>query len=380
MKTESIVKKRYADGANAQEAALCCPVDYDPQYLKVIPAEVIERDYGCGDPSKYLKPGETVLDLGSGTGKICFIASQVVGAEGKVIGVDMTDDMLEIARRNAPVVAEKIGYANVEFRKGRIQDLALDLEELDSKLQGQPIDNANLFLEAEELVDELRIKTPMIADNSIDVVVSNCVLNLVSLDHRLQLFEEIFRVLKVGGRAVISDIVSDETATEEMMADPDLWSGCISGAFREDEFLQAFEDAGFHGVQILKFDEKPWQTVQGIEFKSMTLEAFKGSEEAGRDCNQAVIYKGPFKTVLDDHGHVLERGQRHAVSDQTYQLYQKAPYADSFEFIEPREQPSLDKAPIFDHRETLLRHPRDSKGQDYNTSTQASDCCAPDCC
>ena len=93
MKTESAVKERYAAGAQAQEAALCCPVDYDPQYLKAIPAEVIERDYGCGDPSKYVKPGETVLDLGSGTGKICFIASQVVGPEGKVIGVDMTDDL-----------------------------------------------------------------------------------------------------------------------------------------------------------------------------------------------------------------------------------------------------------------------------------------------
>ena len=100
-------------------------MNYDPSLLKVIPQEVIERDYGCGDPSKYLREGETVLDLGSGTGKICFIAAQIVGPKGKVIGVDMTDEMLEVARRNAPVVAERIGYANVEFRKGRIQDLAL---------------------------------------------------------------------------------------------------------------------------------------------------------------------------------------------------------------------------------------------------------------
>ena len=102
LETESVVKERYGAGAQAVEAALCCPVDYDPKYLEVIPAEVIEKDYGCGVPSKYVRPGETVLDLGSGTGKICFIASQVVGAEGKVIGVDMTDDMLEVARRNAP--------------------------------------------------------------------------------------------------------------------------------------------------------------------------------------------------------------------------------------------------------------------------------------
>lgn len=380
MKTELVVKKRYADGAKAQQAELCCPVDYDPQYLEVIPAEVIERDYGCGDPSKYLKPGETVLDLGSGTGKICFIASQVVGREGKVIGVDMTDDMLDVARRNAPLVAEKIGYANVEFRKGRIQDLALDLEELDRGLKAQPIDGADRFLEAEELAQELRVKKTMVADDSVDVVVSNCVLNLVSMERRRQLFEEIFRVLKPGGRAVISDIVSDETVTDEMMADPDLWSGCISGAFREDQFLQAFEEAGFHGVQILKLDENPWQTVQGIEFRSMTLEAFKGGPGIHLDRNQAVIYKGPFKKVLDDDNHPMERGKRYAVSDFTYQLYRKPPYAAFFEFIDPREEVATDQAEPFENCEMRLRHPRESKGEDYGDSTSASECCGPDCC
>lgn len=380
MKTESIVKKRYADGANAQEAALCCPVDYDPQYLKVIPTEVIERDYGCGDPSQYLKPGETVLDLGSGTGKICFIASQVVGPKGKVIGVDMTDDMLDVARRNAPIVAEKIGYSNVEFCKGRIQDLALDLEALDRELQARPIDNANHFLEAEELAEELRVKKTMIPSNSVDVVVSNCVLNLVSMNHRLQLFEEIFRVLKVGGRAVISDIVSDETVSADMMKDPDLWSGCISGAFREDEFLEAFEAAGFYGVQILKLDKEPWQTVQGIEFRSMTIEAFKGKQGACLEHKQAVIYKGPFKKVLDDDNHPMERGQRYAVCDKTYQLYRKAPYAQFFEFIDPREELPADQAEPFDGSTMRLRHPRETKGENYDASTDASECCGTSCC
>src|SRR5882762_4485627 len=136
---ESEVRKRYAAGAQNAEAKLCCPVDYSSEYLKVIPQEVIERDYGCGDPTKYLREGETVLDLGSGTGKICFIAAQVVGPTGKVIGVDMTDEMLEVARRNAPIVAERIGYANVEFRKGRVQDLALDLELLDREFKRNPI-------------------------------------------------------------------------------------------------------------------------------------------------------------------------------------------------------------------------------------------------
>src|SRR5688500_16023784 len=175
LNVEVAVKDRYAAGAACCEPSLCCPVEYDPQYLKVIPAEVIERDYGCGDPSAHVREGETVLDLGSGTGKICFIAAQVVGPGGRVIGVDMTDEMLAVARRNAPVVADRIGYANVEFRKGRIQDLALDLEALDAELRLRPISNADAFLAAETLADELRVKRPLIADETIDVAVSNCV-------------------------------------------------------------------------------------------------------------------------------------------------------------------------------------------------------------
>src|SRR6059036_1414455 len=176
---ETVVRQRYAAGAKERADRLCCPVDYNSDYLKVIPQEVIERDYGCGDPSRYLREGETVLDLGSGTGKICFIAAQIVGPSGKVIGIDMTDEMLEVARRNAPIVAERLGYANVEFRKGRIQDLALDLERLDAELLRNPISNASSFLAAEELAEELRLKHPLVAEESVDTVVSNCVLNLV---------------------------------------------------------------------------------------------------------------------------------------------------------------------------------------------------------
>jgi len=329
------VRKRYAAGAQATEAKLCCPVDYNAEYLRVIPNEVVERDYGCGDPSKYLREGETVLDLGSGTGKICFIAAQVVGPSGKVIGVDMTEEMLEVARRNAPIVAERIGYANVEFRKGRIQDLALNIDLLDAELKRRPINDVSSFLAADELAQELRVKNPLVASDSVDVVVSNCVLNLVEAGAKRQLFEEIFRVLKIGGRAVISDIVSDEEVPEQLQNDPELWSGCISGALTEEGFVNAFTAAGFYGVQILKRDQQPWQTVEGIEFRSVTIEAFKGKQGPCVERNQAVIYKGPFKEVLDDDNHRMERGKRYAVCDKTYNIYRKAPYSDSFEFIEP---------------------------------------------
>ena len=378
---ESEVRKRYAAGAQATEAKLCCPVDYNTEYLKVIPKEVIERDYGCGDPSKYLREGETVLDLGSGTGKICFIAAQVVGPKGKVIGVDMTDEMLEVARRNAPIVAERIGYANVEFRKGRIQDLALSIDLLDAELKRRPISDAASFLAADELAQELRVKHPLIANDSVDVVVSNCVLNLVEAGAKRQLFDEIFRVLKIGGRAVISDIVSDEEVPGHLQNDPELWSGCISGALTEEGFVAAFTAAGFYGVQILKRDEQPWQTVEGIEFRSVTIEAFKGKQGPCVERNQAVIYKGPFKEVLDDDNHRMERGRRYAVCDKTYNIYRKAPYSASFEFIEPLTSIPLEEAQPFDCSRTSLRHPKETKGQDYNVTTDASQCCdGGSCC
>jgi arsenite methyltransferase len=379
---EIIVRQRYAAGAKERAEKLCCPIDYKSEYLKVIPQEVIDRDYGCGDPSGYLREGETVLDLGSGTGKVCFIAAQIVGPTGRVIGVDMTDEMLKVARRSAPIVAEHLGYVNVEFRKARIQDLALDLELLDRQLKENPITEAASFLAADELAEELRIKHPLIASNSIDVVVSNCVLNLVEPKSKRRLCDEIFRVLKKGGRAIICDIVSDEEVPEEMQDDPELWSGCISGALTEEEFMAAFESAGFYGIQILKRDAEPWRTVQGIEFRSVTLEAFKGKQGVCFERNQAVIYRGPFKEVLDDDNHRMERGKRYAVCDKTYNLYKKAPYREFFEFVDPVVDVPLEQAQPFNCSRTALRHPKESKGQDYNATTEAKNKCCDggSCC
>lgn len=373
--SEAAVKSRYAAAAKAPEAALCCPVQYNREFLKIIPQEVIEKDYGCGDPSAHVRPGETVLDLGSGTGKICFIAAQVVGAAGRVIGVDMTDDMLEVARRNAPVVAERLGFANVEFRKGRIQDLALDLDALDAELRANPIADANSFLRAHELAAELRVRQPLVADESVDMVVSNCVLNLVEPSAKRTLFAEIFRVLRRGGRAVISDIVSDEEVPEELQRDPILWSGCLSGAFTEEGFVKAFEVAGFHGIRLLKRDEQPWQTVNGIEFRSVTIEAFKGKQGPCLEHNQAVIYRGPFKEVLDDDGHRLVRGRREAVCDKTFNLYKREPYAAHFEFVEPLTPVATAEAKPFDCSRKTPRHPKETKGQDYDATNAAASQC-----
>jgi arsenite methyltransferase len=376
---EEIVKERYREGARAQVAELCCPIDYDPQYLEVIPDEVLSRDYGCGDPSRHLRPGETVLDLGSGTGKICFIAAQVVGAEGKVIGVDMTPEMLAVARRNAPVVADRLGFANVEFRRGRIQDLQLDLDQLERELHQRPVTDVEALLKMHARSGELRASQPLVATDSVDVVVSNCVLNLVENGQKRTMFQEIYRVLKTGGRAVISDIVSDERVPVEMQENAELWSGCISGALTEEDFLVGFEEAGFHGIRILERTSEPWQTVEGIEFRSLTIEAFKGKEGPCFERHQAVIYRGPFKEVVDDDDHHMCRGERYAVCDKTYNLYRQEPYRESFDFVEPLAEVPLAEAKPFDCSRTVKRHPRETKGEDYRlTSQQEASCCGPD--
>lgn len=250
MTVEAIVEERYAKGAEQRQAALCCPVSYSPEMLRLLPQEIIDKDYGCGDPSRYVRPGEAVVDLGSGGGKICYIAAQIVGESGRVIGIDMTDDMLALARGYQGEMAAKLGYEVVEFHKGYIQDVG-------------------------SIVDA----------DSVDLVISNCVLNLVAESDRQQLIAGVFSALKPGGRVAISDIVSDAEVPQHLKDDPELWSGCISGAFGKDEMLAAFAAAGFEEVRYDSFEETPWQTVEDINFHSATVCARKpGGEPASACC------------------------------------------------------------------------------------------------
>ncbi len=379
---EASVHTRYSAAAGHTELSLCCPVTYSREYLGVIPKEILERDYGCGDPTPYVRAGETVLDLGAGGGKVCYILSQVVGPHGRVVGVDCNQEMITLARSHREQVAAKLGYGNVEFRYGLIQDLALDLELLSEEAAGLRIDSPGDWISLRHLEQRLRHERPMVADESIDCVVSNCVLNLVRGEDRHQLFAEIFRVLRLGGRVAISDIVSDEDVPEHLQQDPELWSGCISGAFREDQFLKAFEEAGFYGIQIAARQTEPWRTVEGIEFRSLTVVAHKGKQGPCLERNQAVIYRGPFKKVEDDDDHVYNRGQRMAVCDKTARLLQKEPYAGQFELIEPREPVPLDEATAFDCSRPKHRHPRETKGREYDATTEDRGTCTDggNCC
>ena len=372
------VSERYAAGAARPEQELCCAVDYDPAYLKAIPREVIERDYGCGDPSRYLNAGETVLDLGSGSGKICFIAAQIVGPAGQVIGVDMTPEMLALARRSAPKVAENIGYANVEFRRGHIQDLRTDLDLMDTYLRDHPVAGTEDYARFQELLARQRQERPLIADDSIDVIVSNCVLNLVSDAEKDQLFTEMYRVLRPGGRIAVSDIVSDKPSPAHLKEDPDLWSGCVSGALQEAEFLTRLQQVGFYGCRIDKLDAKPWRIVEGIEYRAATIVAWKEPEGLSIDKNQAVIYRGPWTRVEDDDGHSLVRGQRMAVSEKTFEVLTRAPYTDDIIPVPPHVRVEEDRP--FDCGRDAARASQETKRGVAPVTTEAGETCSLDAC
>ncbi|GAB4244729.1 MAG: methyltransferase domain-containing protein [Stanieria sp.] len=381
---ESEVLERYQAGAKQQQPSLCCPTEYEGNYLEILPEEIITKDYGCGDPTRYVNQGETVVDLGSGAGKNCYILAQKVGAAGKVIGVDFNNEMLALARKYQTEIATKLGYNNTQFVKGKIQDLRLNLEQVETWLKNNPITSIDGVSKYETQCDRLRQSEVLIADSSVDVVISNCVLNLVRPQDKQQLFAEIFRVLKRGGRAVISDIVCDEDPTPKILNDPELWSGCIAGAFREDSFLKMFEAAGFYGIEILKREKQPWQVIDGVEFRSMTVRAYKGKEGACWERKQAVVYKGPWKQVQDDDGHVFCRGERMAVCDKTYQILTNtnSPYAKDIIPIPPYENIPLESAQEFNCKSKAIRHPRETKGSEYTlTDISNESCCSPgECC
>jgi arsenite methyltransferase len=366
------VSERYAAGAKERQEALCCPVDYDAALLKLLPQEIIDRDYGCGDPSRYVQAGDTVLDLGSGGGKICYMAAQLVGDTGRVIGVDMTDEMLELARRHQAAMAEKLGGDRVSFRKGYIQDLALDMDAVEAYLAANPVTTVESLQAFEAWKSRQRIERPMIADNSVDLVVSNCVLNLVAEADRKHMLDEIFRVLKAGGRVAISDIVSDEAVPEHLRANEELWTGCISGAFQEQQFGQAFLDAGFILVKYDKWDDQPWQVVEGIEFRSVTLMAVKPSPQVCLDIGQAVIYTGPFSEVRDDEDHVYPRGERIAVCERTFQFLTEGPLREHFIGINP----STPKAAVnFCAAPGTVRPASETKGASHGSTRSGGACC-----
>jgi len=286
----------------------------------------------------------------------------------------MNDDMLALARKYQADMANKIGGNRVEFVKGQIQDLGLNLDTLDQHLAANPISNSQDMISLRSWQTQQRLENPLIKDNSVDLVVSNCVLNLVNDQDKAQLIKEIFRVTKPGGRIAISDIISDEFVPEDMKNDQHLWSGCISGALQEHEFLEAFVNAGFTAVAYDKWEAEPWQVVEDIEFRSVTITAIKPSEEKPLDKGQAVIYRGPYAEVYDDEGYVYFKGLRMAVSDKMYAILTSETYKDDFIGIPSDKDVESSE---WNAEPGSLRGTNQTKGRSHkdNTCDSSGGCC-----
>jgi SAM-dependent methyltransferase len=285
--TLAAVKEYYGKtltGSKDLKTSACCNLESLPQQhreiLPLIEGEILEKFYGCGSPIPPAIEGCRILDLGCGTGRDVYLASRLAGPEGFVIGVDMTAEQLEVARRHRIPQTKKFGYdtPNVDFRQGYIEDLA----------------------------------ACGIPDNSIDLVISNCVINL-SPDKE-QVFTEIFRVLKPGGELYFSDVFSGRRIPEELRNDPLLYGECLSGALYLEDFRRLLTRIGCPDYRVISrksitLDNPAVEAKAGmIDFYSITVRAFKlpGIEDICEDYGQTAVYLGtitgmPHRFPLDDH-------------------------------------------------------------------------------
>jgi len=293
--------------------ACCCDPSSVPDEIKdiigEIEPEITRRFYGCGSPIPPLLEGCTVLDLGCGTGRDAYIVSRLVGEQGNVIGVDMTDEQLATARKYVEPQMKKFGYrrANVSFEQGYIEDL----------------------------------KTIGIADNSVDVVISNCVVNLSPDKHSV--FREIFRVLKPGGELYFSDVFADRRIPDELKNDAVLYGECLSGALYFEDFRRLLNQVGCRDFRVVSSakiaigDVEVDRKIGMISFFSKTVRAFKldNLEDICEDYGQAAVYRGtisghPHFFDLDDH-HRFYTKKPMLVCGNTAAMIQQTRFCEHFE-------------------------------------------------
>ncbi|MBS0456465.1 MAG: methyltransferase domain-containing protein [Proteobacteria bacterium] len=292
----------------------CCPPEAMPAPLRRLLDDVHptirDRFYGCGSPLPPALDGMTVLDLGCGSGRDAYLLSRLVGERGRVIGVDMTAEQLDIARAHQRWHADRYGYAqsNVRFIDGYIEDLA----------------------------------ACGIADSSIDVVVSNCVLNLSS--EKACVFAEILRVLKPGGELYFSDVFADRRIPQSLRRDPVLLGECLAGAIYHEDFRRLMARAGCadartvssHSIPLI--DEEIIRKIGMVGFTSMTVRAFKlDLEDRCEDYGQVATYRGtiqdcPHAFDLDDHHH-FETGRPLRVCGNTFDMLAATRYRAHFELV-----------------------------------------------
>ena len=292
----------------------CCTDTAMPQHLKQamskIHAEVASRYYGCGLVRPQHLEGMRILDLGSGSGRDCYILAQLVGENGFVLGVDMTDEQLDVANKYIDYHTREFGYSkpNIAFKKGYIEKL-----------------------------DELELE-----DNSFDIIVSNCVINL-SPDKE-SVLREAYRVLKPGGELYFSDVYSDRRVPEQLVKDPVLYGECLSGALYWNDFQNLAKKCGFLDPRLVEDrplaidDQKIEELIGHINFCSATYRLFKldGLEPACEDYGQAVVYKGTIahhkETFLLDKHHAIEKGRYFPVCGNTWRMLQETRFQAHFEF------------------------------------------------
>lgn len=287
------VNQRYAKAVTNGEQ-LCCPTGYNHEDLgQFIPDPVLKVSYGCGTPVglSTVQCGEVVLDIGSGGGIDCFEASRKVGAQGRVIGIDMTDEMLALARTHAPTVAKNLGYpeTNVDFRKG--------------------------FADAMP-----------VGDDEVDLIISNCVINLAP--EKGKVFQEMFRVLRSGGRFTISDIVADQPIPNYLIYDRAKWGDCLSGALTIKDYWGGLREAGFKGLH--QVTSIPWRVIDGIHFISVTLTGYKPASPSTTSSPAFATLTGPFSQVVDELGTTFHRGKPQQINEGTASLLALSPYKDRF--------------------------------------------------
>lgn len=298
----------------------CCTVEAPPRHVEralgEIHGEVASRYYGCGLVVPEALSGCRVLDLGCGSGRDCYLLSQLVGPQGEVVGVDMTEAQLEVAERYRDWHAERFGYpqSNVSFHLGyieRLDDLPLEPE-------------------------------------SFDLIVSNCVVNL-SPD-KAAVLRGAHRLLKAGGELHFADVYADRRVPDEAARDPVLYGECLGGALYWNDFLGLANGAGFVDPRLLSDrpieieDERIERAVRGVSFYSATYRLFKvsGLEPACEDYGQAVVYRGtvphhPDRFVLDSH-HVMDTGRVFGICGNTFEILRQSRFGDHFELIGDRSR------------------------------------------
>jgi arsenite methyltransferase len=284
--------------------------------LAQIDREILDRFYGCGSPIPPCIEGCTVLDVGCGAGRDAYLASRLVGPTGRVIGVDMTAEQLAVARRHQAAQAERFGLArsNVDFREGRFEDLA----------------------------------ALGVADASVDVVISNCAVNLSPRKERV--FSEIFRVLKPGGELYFSDVFADRRPPPMLREDPVLLGECLAGAMYVEDFRRMLRNLGCPDHRLVSrsrtvIDNPAVEArVGGIGFESMTIRAFKlrSLEDACEDYGQMAIYLGsvpehPHVFPLDDH-HLFQALKPALVCGNTAAMVSETRYSRHFHMIGDRSR------------------------------------------